>query len=119
MRAEFDGQDYALYLNKDTQELQRLKTQKLEAQLQQPFRGEDWDKKVVLEFGENSCQDGIGLSFLPETADGIWDKVKEVRVIINRRALGYVEQIGQFGTRYNGSDKIEIINGLPGAPGFL
>jgi len=23
MRAEFDGQDYALYLNKDTQELQR------------------------------------------------------------------------------------------------
>lgn len=118
MRAEFDGQDYYFYFDKDGQELERVKTQKLEARLQKPFGQGDWNKKATLEFGENNGFDGIKLELLPESADGIWDRAQEVRVIINQRALSYVEERGRFGTRYNGSDKVEIFNGLPQLPQF-
>ena len=112
MRAEFDGQDFTLYLDKNNQELQQLRNTSLQARLQTPFGGEDLGKIVTLRFGENKGNDGIELKYLPEGTSG-WENIQEVKVTINDRAYGYVQQRGSFGTRYNGSDKIEIINGLP------
>jgi len=112
MRAEFDGQDYFFYLDRNKQELQNLPIQSLEAELQKPFENCGWDKKAILEFGENNGPDGIQLKHLPEGAE-TWDEFKEIKVTINARALSYVQERGSFGTRYNFSDKIDIVDGLP------
>ena len=106
MRAEFDGQDYLFYVSRD--ELLRLPEQSLESQLQQPFSNAKLNKRAVLKSGENNGPDGIKLRTLSEEAEK-WDKFKEINVTINKRAQDYIQQTGSFGTRYNGSDKIEII----------
>jgi len=106
MRAEFDGQDYSFYINKG--ELFELPEQSLEAQIQQPFTNTKLNKRAVLKSGENDGPDGIKLRTLPEEAQ-TWDEFKEINVTINKKARDYIQQTGSYGTRYNGSDKIEII----------
>lgn len=114
MKATFDGQDYMLMLDKKAQELRQLrKGQRLDAQLtSSSFEGEDLGKLVSLEFGQTNATDGIEVNYSPEDPES-WEAIKEVRVKINESAYGHIAQRGQFGTRYNGSDKIEIFDGDP------
>lgn len=113
MRAEFDGLDYFLYLDREEGELENLKSKSLTAQLKKSFSDVDLDKLVILSYGENNGPDGIEFVFFPEIT---WDKLQEARVTINERAYRHIRERGSFGTRYNGSDKIEIFNGLPDRP---
>jgi len=115
MRAEFDGLDYTLYLDRKKGELENLKSKNLTAQLKKTFSTEDLGKLVILSYGENKGPDGIELVFFPEIT---WDKFQEARVTINERAYQHIQERGSFGTRCNGSDKIEIVHGLPGIPKF-
>tara|TARA_Y100000310_G_scaffold249029_1_gene255037 strand:- start:393 stop:740 length:348 start_codon:yes stop_codon:yes gene_type:complete len=112
MKATFDGEDYMLMLDIETQELQRLRQEKFEAPLTEHWGGEDLDKTVSLEFEDNNGMDGIELKYLPEGVMG-WEAIKRVQVKVNERAYNHIRERGQFGTRYNGSDKIEIMNGDP------
>lgn len=66
-----------------------------------------WGKNVILELVENDGPDGFHFQYLPPNAGG-WDEIKTVSVKINPWAYGHIERQGSFGTRYNGSDKIEI-----------
>ena len=115
MKALFTGQDYLLFLDKENSELQRLRKERFEAKL--TFQGErkDLDKIVSIELADNNAIDGIELKYLPSDAES-WEAIKRVQVKINERAYKHVEQRGVFGTRYNGSDKIEIYSETP--PGF-
>ena len=115
MKATFDGQDYTLFLSKKTQELQKLQEGKLEAPLTEHWRDKDLGKVVSLELAENKGSDGIELRYLPEGAES-WEAIQGVQVKLNGRAYNNVIQYGQFGTRYNGSDKIEIVDGFPEEP---
>lgn len=113
MKAEFDGQDYMLMLERRTQEFQKLRQGKLEAPLKQAWEPDkDLGKVVSLELAENDGMDGIELRHLPEDAES-WEAIQRVQVKLNDRAYNHVMQYGQFGTRYNGSDKVEIVNGFP------
>jgi len=108
---------FTLYLDSTEQELEELKIERIQTQLNRAFSDEDLGKLVSLEFGENKGPDGIELKYFPENES--WEKVKEIRVKINERAYNHVQEKGSFGTRYNGSDKIEIVNGiLPSTPDF-
>lgn len=114
MKATFDGQDYMLVLDRGAEELRQLRFgETLEAPLTQPFDGEDLGKMVAVEFAETDAIDGIELNYLPNGARS-WGAIERVQIKINQRAYGYVEQRGQFGTRYDGlGNKIEILNGMP------
>ena len=113
MKAIFDGADYSLMLERRTQELRKLRQGKLEAPLQQAFEPDkDLGKVVSLELAENDATDGIELKYLPEGSES-WEAIQRIQVKLADRAYNHVMQYGQFGTRYNGSDKIEIINGFP------
>ena len=112
MKAIFDGQDYILMLDKKTQELQGLQQRKFEAPLTERWGDKDLGKLVSLELADNSGSDGIEIKYLPEGAES-WEAIQRIQVRINKRACSYVRERGQFGTRYNGSDKIEIWNGDP------
>jgi hypothetical protein len=111
MKSLFDGQDYMLML--EDQEMKKLRQSKLEAQLKELFGGADLGKLVTLELGENDGSDGIKLVYLPEDANG-WDEIKQVYIKINAWAYKHIEERKEFGTRYNGSDKITIHDGVPG-----
>jgi len=110
MRAIFDGQDYLLLLGKKENELVKLLNTNLEAKLEMALKDEDLDKKVILGVGDND--DGIDLKYFPEEHKG-WDDIKEIRVKVNQWAYKHILEYGTFETRYNGSDKIEIMNGEP------
>ncbi|MBU0930147.1 MAG: hypothetical protein KJ623_03700 [Nanoarchaeota archaeon] len=111
MKAEFDGQDYMLFLEKGSNELLRLENEKFEAPLKQAWEPEnDLGKLVTIELAENGAMDGIELKYFPEDA-GSFDEIKNIQVKLNRGAYKQVVKYGQFGTRYNCSDKVEIING--------
>lgn len=112
MKATFDGQDYMLMLDKKTREFQGLRQGRLEAPLTEHWEDKDLGKIVSLELADNNGSDGIELEYLPDGAES-WEAIQRVQVKMNERAYGYVRERGQFGTRYNGSDKIEIINGDP------
>jgi len=111
MKATFDGQDYTLILDKAQGELRRLKEASLETQLKDHWSDQNLDKKVILQLGENNGPDGIELAYTPENAVS-WEAIQEVNVTINENAYDFVRQRGEFGTRYNGSDKIMILNGM-------
>jgi hypothetical protein len=116
MKTIFDGQDYIIMLDKKTQELQQLqKGKKLEASLEQPYDKKSLKKVVSLELASNEAIDGIELKYLPEEAEN-WEEIQKVQVKLNDWAYNHVMQRGQFGTRYNGSDKIDIHNGDPFKP---
>lgn len=113
MIAVFDGQDYLLMLRKETEELQKLKQGKLEAQLQLAYEPDkDSGKKVTVGLAENNCSDGVELTFVREGKEG-WNSIREIRIGLNNRAYANLIEHGQVGTRYNGSDKVEIINSYP------
>ncbi len=113
MKALFDGQDYILMLQRENQELLQLKQgNKLTAKLTRPWGGGDLDKIATLELKENTEIDGIELKYIPENADN-WEAIEEVRIRLNNRAYSFIGERGEFGTRYNGSDKIRIVNSYP------
>lgn len=100
----FDGQDYMLRVS--SQEIVGLPSASLSANLVD-LSNNDLGKRVILEFGENSGPDGIEFKYLPEDYED-FESIEEVNVKVNQRALDHVKQTGFFGTRYNGSDKVEI-----------
>lgn len=69
-------------------------------------------KILTLEVGEVRRSDGIEVNCIPENYAS-WEEIQEIRVRINEKAQRNIREIGRSGTRYNGSDKIEIINGIP------
>lgn len=113
MEAEFDGQDYFLFLDKKKKELLEVKKKvKLKTRLTKPFRGVELGKLVTLEYGENNGPDGIDLKYIPKNPNS-WESILEISVKINDRTYNHILERGSFGTRYNGSDKIQIYNGNP------
>jgi hypothetical protein len=113
MKAIFDGQDHTIMLERASHELLQLKQgKKLTAKLTRPWGGAEWDKIASLELKENKAIDGIELMYLPEDAEN-WEVIEQVRVRLNNRAYNFIEERGEFGTRYNGEDKIKIVNGYP------
>lgn len=111
MKAEFDGQDYMLILDKDQDELLSLWKGKLEAYLTEAFGDKDLGKIVTLELGENKGSDGIEVKYIPKNE--IWENIQRIQVKMNKDAYNHVNQRGNFGTRYGIGDKIEIFNGDP------
>ena len=111
MLAIFDGQDYTIVTDISREEINKLTEGRLESDLMHSFSDEKWGKKVVLELGENNGVDGIKLKLFPENS--AWVDVKEIRVEINQKAYRFLLDRGNFGTRYNGSDKIDFINDNP------
>ncbi len=112
MKAIFDGQDYMLILDRNAEELTRLRQGKLEAHLTEPWEDKNLGKVVSLELADNGGNDGIELKYLPDCARG-WEAIKIVQVKVNERTYGYIRERGQFGTRYGIGDKIEIFDGDP------
>ncbi len=112
MKATFGGKDYTFMLDKDLDELQGLRQGKLEAPLTEHWGGKDLGKIVSLEIADNDGSDGIELKYLPEDAEN-WDAIQRVQVKMNERAYDYVGERGQFGTIFDGSNKIDILDGLP------
>ncbi len=111
MQAMFDGQDYFIFLDKRTSDLQSLVAgRKIEAPLMDYRDGSDLGKVVNLEMAENDGSDGIQLRYLPDDSPD-FESIKVVDIKFDVRAYHFVQQRGKFGTRYNGSDKIEIVNG--------
>ena len=109
MRAEFDGQDYMLFLASNERELQKLQQGKLGAPLTQAWQPDkDLEKVVSLELAENNGIDGIELKHLPDGAEN-WEAIKRIQIKLNNKAYNHIMQYEQFGTRYNGSDKVEIV----------
>jgi hypothetical protein len=112
MEAEFNGQDYFLFLEKKNEEIIKVKKIKLETKLTEPFRGVELKKRVTLEYCENDGPDGIELKYTPNNPNS-WEAILEINIKINGRAYNHLLERGNFGTRYNGSDKIQIYNGNP------
>jgi len=112
MKAVFVGMDYMLFLEKDKDELAKLKREQLAADLKEGWGGGSLGKTVAIKLEENDGPDGFELNYEPPDAGG-WDEVKGVNVKINRRAYNHIVERGVFGTRYNGSDKITVQNDMP------
>jgi hypothetical protein len=108
MKAFFDGQDYILILDKAIQELEKLHQHNIKAPLKQYCGSENLDKLVRLGLNENDEIDGIEVTFLPKGFNG-WESIERIEVNINNKAYEHIKTKGKFGTRYNGSDKIEIL----------
>ena len=68
---------------------------------------------------EGNWRDGIKLEYIPESSEGVWDKVEKIRVTINMQAWENIRRYERFGTRYDGFNTIEIIMGLPGVPALV
>lgn len=111
MKAEFDGQDYFIYLDPSKPELRDIALGQLEADLTAPFEKKKLGKKVVVIGRETNHPDGIEVNYLPEGADS-WEAIQQVQVLVSSRARVNLDKFGVTGTRYNGSDKIEIRNSL-------
>ena len=106
MRAVFfENMDYLLQVLEE--EFKKLPSNPLEASLRPAFSEGDLGKRVVLEFEDNSQPDGIDLRYLPENAQS-FDEIKEIRVRMNGRAYQLIQARRKFGTRYNGSEKVDI-----------
>ncbi len=109
MIATFDKQDYQITLQGADNNILRLPSGKLTATLEEHGSFENLGKVVRLELVENKGTDGIELQYLPEGTGG-WNEVEEILVRMNNSAYQKVRERGKFGTRYNGSDKIEILD---------
>lgn len=112
MRADFDGQDYFCFLDREQDELRKLMKEALSAPLKQAWEEKELGKTVILRYGENNGPDGIDLQFLPDGAES-WNDIEQVQVTVSQRAYNHIEERGRFGTRYGMGNKIEIIVGLP------
>ena len=107
MIASFTGSEYLLYIEKNKDDIEKLRTSKLETMLQ--FGGDDsTDKKVTLELRDKvNNSDGIEVLFLPKHPKS-WQHIKEINVVINEKALTYIVDKGSFGTHYNSQGNIDI-----------
>ena len=114
MIAQFDGQDYFVYLDKspDNLELRKVTLCPLEANLEMKYNYSGFPKKLVLQSQETNHPDGIEVSYFPPGAES-WADIQEIRVSISSRARVNLSKFGVVGTRYNGSDNIEIMDGFP------
>jgi len=110
MKAKFDGLDYHLYLDKQEDELRKVKDKSLEAGLQS-FRGDkDLGIKVVLAFGEVKNPQGIELSMIPENAHG-FEHIQCIDVTIGDYAYSLLEYRCEVTATYMKTDnKIRILN---------
>lgn len=66
-------------------------------------------KIISLELTETRAMDGIELKYQPEGAEN-WESIRRTEIKLSTWAYEQIASRGQFGTRYNGSDKIEIHN---------
>ncbi len=107
MKASFTGLDYLLYIEKNKDDIEKLRTSKLETMLE--FDNNDsTDKKVTLELRDKvNNPDGIEVLFLPKHPKS-WEHIKEVNVAINEKALSYIVDSGGFGTHYNSQGNIDV-----------
>ena len=115
MRAVFNGDDYTLILDRAIRELDwlRYSGQKLSAPMERPWKQGAWsDKIATLEFGKTSHPDGIEMAYVPANAED-WDHIREARFVFNDIAYRHIADRGSFGTRYDGSNKVQIFNGDP------
>ena len=107
MKASFTGWDYFLYIEKNKDDIENLRTSKLETMLQ--FGGDDsTDKKVTLELRDKvNNPDGIEVLFLPKHPKS-WKHIKEINVVINEKALNHIVDGDGFWTHYNSRGNIDI-----------
>ena len=108
MKATIIGQDYIIVLEKEEFTSVRAGIT-LEAVLFGDSNSK-LDKRVTLEVCDRADNfDGIDLIYLPEKRGG-WADIKEVKIKVLPSALDEVESLGRFGTRYDGSNMIDIYN---------
>lgn len=107
MKATIIGEDYIIILEKEKQELPSLrKGVQLEAVLFGDG-GKSLDKKVIVRtIADTDNFDGIDIEYVPKHKG--WSNVREIRVRLNQAALDRIESLGRFGTRYDGSNMIDI-----------
>ena len=107
MIASFTGLDYLLYIEKNKDDIEKLRTSKLEAMLQFDD-GNLTDKKVTLELKDKvGHADGIELSYTPKHPKS-WDHIKEINVAVNESVLSYIVDKGRFGAHYNSRGNIDV-----------
>lgn len=109
MRAMFDGQDYMVVLDEEANDWRQLQDRDtvLQAPLGRQWEEGTWGKILSLKVQENTAIDGIEVTYGPEGAE-FWDDIQQINVAISWRAHMLLGINHRFGTRYNGSDKIEI-----------
>ena len=111
MQAAICDQDYFLRLDTLSRELQQAgQGRKLGADLTELYDSKPLGKKVVLGYGENDGPDGIEVSFVRK-GDG-WAGIREIHIKIGQFAYDAILRRGRFSTRYDGSNMIEIMNGI-------
>lgn len=107
MKASFTGSEYLLYIEKNKDDIEKLRTSKLETTLEFNNNGST-DKKVTLELRDKvNNSDGIEVLFLPKHPKS-WQHIKEINVVVNEKALNYIVDRGGFGTHYNSQGNIDI-----------
>ncbi len=115
MKAAFDGQDYMIILDDELDEWSKLgeRDAELTASLQKLWEEGLWEnKKVRLRIQENSGTDGIEVTYSPEGAES-WEAIEQINVAIAWRSYILLGIDQMRGSRYIGSDKIEIFKSDP------
>jgi len=114
MKATICGQDYIIILEKETREFDLLKEGiKLESILVDSKTHSTLNKKVTLKKCTNTDNhDGIDLKYFPKRRKG-WVDIKKVQIRVSPFALEQIKSRRRFGTRYDGSNMIEIYERLP------
>jgi len=114
MKATIIGQDYLIVIEKQNKEFAAIERGiRLETLLIDGETGSKLDKRVILETGNNiDNPDGIDFEYLPKRRRG-WMDIKDIQIRLSPFALSQIESFGRFGTRYDGSNMIDIYNELP------
>ncbi len=105
MKARITGQDYFLFFS-GTEEFESVKKGPLKASLQE--KGKDLGKLVTLTFGGTVDFEGIDLFYEPKNPAS-FDDIKAINVTINDKAYNRVLMEKQFGTRYDGANKVSVV----------
>ena len=107
MKAGMIGPDYIIHLDAKEAEFNKLKSQSLETTLIDADTGKDLGKCVILELGETDNPDGIEVNFEPKKRRG-WVDITTIRIMLNKRAGENIEHHRRLGTRYAGSNMIDV-----------
>lgn len=109
MKPVIIGQDYLITLEDKNKELISIKNKiKLEGVLIDGETGKSLDKNVTIEkILETENHDGIDVKYFPEARRG-WAEIKEIKIRLTGFALQQIESLKHFGTRYDGTNMIEI-----------
>ncbi len=117
MKVTFLNGDYTIFLNKDENELEKLRVYPLEARLIDAAANRYFDKNIKLEFVEDerkhrrnekwiSTNDGLLFKYVPEGCG--WKDSTCVLIKITQRVIDSIKRKGYFSTRYGLMDKIWI-----------